>query len=441
MYIRCDELCRILAVMALVIPRKGGTLPVTRNILVGDGKMVGTDLTTCVVIDGLDTGEDRFLLPFSTLADLAAHLPSTDVLELRPVKGAVELVAADMTSTLLPFATAKVEEYPPVPAPPQDPQAAVLDGLSFTRAAMATLPYVAKDTARPVLNNVFLRLKDPVEVAAADGFRLARWRLRDAATNGRTLLLQPQTVRCLSSAWMAFTPPVEPGSMSAATLASARRPMVINFGEHHIFMVFGRVTVIQGNIDGTPPNWSLLIPNHTESFKVMAGDLALAVQRVAGIARDGSGITRLEWDGDQLVVSAVSSEVGQTTNKVALLEGATAPGRIALNINYLKEYLRGKQGVITFMFGASSAPALLLTPGAPDFAVMPMYVQWDGQAPAPSSEPATGPGATGPEEIPPESSADEEAAGGPAEGVPQVTDLAPAQAEAKARKRGKKKAA
>ena len=64
-----------------------------------------------------------------------------------------------MDFPLLPELTAKAE--------------GLIDGDALIAAIQAALPYVATDTARPVLSGVTVVLGTPIEVAAGDGFRMS----------------------------------------------------------------------------------------------------------------------------------------------------------------------------------------------------------------------------------------------------------------------------
>jgi len=55
------------------------------------------------------------------------------------------------------------------------------------------------------------------------------------------------------------------------------------------------------------------------------------------------------------------------------------PGRTALNVKYLADFLAGKQGIITVTKYTSSGPLAFEYQNTPKVLIMPMFVQWDDQ--------------------------------------------------------------
>ena len=56
------------------------------------------------------------------------------------------------------------------------------------------------------------------------------------------------------------------------------------------------------------------------------------------------------------------------------------PGRVAMNIGYLLQYLSGKSSVVKIaLANAASGPVTLTYGDAPLVLVMPMQVQWDDE--------------------------------------------------------------
>ncbi|MDD5701984.1 MAG: hypothetical protein PHU23_08015, partial [Dehalococcoidales bacterium] len=107
-----------------------------------------------------------------------------------------------------------------------------------------------------------------------------------------------------------------------------------------------------------------------------------------GIAKDGTGIVRMKWSDATMTVSARSEEKGEISAEIPV-QPESLPGRVALNVKYLLEYLEGKDGVVTLGKDEGSSPALFHYGSKPVVAIMPMNVQWEDDKPkteAPAEE-------------------------------------------------------
>jgi DNA polymerase III sliding clamp (beta) subunit (PCNA family) len=118
--------------------------------------------------------------------------------------------------------------------------------------------------------------------------------------------------------------------------------------------------------------------------KFFAPELDRALRGLSTLARDGKGKVRLSWTETTMTLGAKSE--GDADIEMALPVTASAPGRIALNIGYLLEYLKGKQGLVTLAVKTSESPALLQHSASPLTVVMPMFTQWPGD-PVPEKPP------------------------------------------------------
>ncbi len=162
----------------------------------------------------------------------------------------------------------------------------------------------------------------------------------------------------------------------------AVRPIKLSLAEGIAEFRFGNIRLIAKPIAGTPPDHLALLNNFREPIKVklMATELKNAVRRLEGIAKDGTGIVRLTWTETGMTVSARSEEKGEVSAEIPIQPGSL-PGRVALNVKYLLDYLEGKDGLITLGKDQGSSPALLHYGSKPVVAIMPMNVQWDDETP------------------------------------------------------------
>ena len=140
---------------------------------------------------------------------------------------------------------------------------------------------------------------------------------------------------------------------------------------------FANITLVCKLIAGTPPDILALLNNFKEpvKVKVFAPDLFNAVRRLAGVAKEGSNIVMLQWTDRKMTISACNEEIGEITAEIPVQEGSN-PGRIALNLSYLLDYLTGKEGLVTLGGETDKSPAVFHYGNRPIVAIMPMAAKW-----------------------------------------------------------------
>jgi DNA polymerase III sliding clamp (beta) subunit (PCNA family) len=360
---------------------KKTTLSITQNVLLGNGQVVATNLEFSISVKAPQITEEA-CVPHRMLLQMVKTLPDYATVTLTPEPGPrLRVQHGSFTSRLT---GSPPGDFPPLPVVegPRD----VVDGDELVQSLASVRPYTATEESRPVLTCVLLDLGEPIEVAGADGFRLAFKALRATyPTNGeegkprRVQLLVPATaVDALEHCWrLCEKQPPPKGAATIVDAVSAKRPIWISFNAGKLMCSFdlGQVTLLTQTPSGTFPDYKLLVPttiNHTLRF--MPERLYGAVMQVAPLARDGAGIVRLRWAGEELRVSARAEEVGESEVAVpATVEGGD--GFIAFNLQYLVETLKGKQGMMTMKTVNASSPGVFQYQHDPIVLVMPMFVQ------------------------------------------------------------------
>jgi len=221
---------------------------------------------------------------------------------------------------------------------------------------------------------------DTMEVAAADGFRLAWETVPGRLAIPKPMLVGTGTVEVLAHLWKRGARPDLSDVSDPASLAKAKRLMRLSWSDARLQISFGEVAVIAQFIQGSFPNYRQLIPsNSTATATIMAEDMERALRQLALAARDGSGIVRLSWEGEQLLISAKSEKFETSVPVPATCSG---PGKVAVSIKYLIEYCKGRTGKITLSWSTPSGPVLFSHREHPHVVMMPMFVKWeDEQAP------------------------------------------------------------
>jgi DNA polymerase III sliding clamp (beta) subunit (PCNA family) len=314
----------------------------------------------------------------------------------------------------------EVADFPPFPSLKPAGEGEV-DADLFLKTATALTKYAATDVSRPVLQCVCVTLGGPLEMASADGFRLA-WQTIPAALPALNsppvpftqLLLPTEAVRALAKVWkvMEKMPSVDTesapggrdptkgdGKFRLALQAVAKRLVNVRFTQDALSFEHGAVTIRVQLPQGSFPNYHQLIPADLPNKVSFDAEQALRVLKsMAAVAADGSGIVRLQWAGERLTFSSQAEETGAISGDVrAHIQGAA--GKIAFKYGYLTEYLAGKLGPVLLETVDPSRAGRFFSAGSPDVLVMPMYV---GDPAAPTTEPA----------------ADQPAAGRPADAEP-----------------------
>ena len=363
------SLRQALELVAPAVPHKS-TLPVTLNVRLGNGKVTATDLEVAVSLQ-VPEAEDPVLLPHKGALEFLKYAPGHETARITRQKGVVTIAAGEQSAR---FQTPDAADFPPVPDEGGDSEG-VLDGEALVRALTAVITCATTEKARPVLIGVHLATGEAVEVAGADGFRLA-WEPVPGKLVGPPMVIPRRAVRVLEHLWKRAAVPDLSNATDPARVALAKRFIRLDWGAKRLRLRFGVVTIMTQLIEGTFPNYHQLIPTETATSVTVTGEeMERALRQVSRVAKDGSGIVRLEWVGEGLRVSARAEEVGDTV--VPVQASSTGPGRVALSFRYLLDYFKGRSGSVTIsLTGQDGAPVRFAPRGRPHVIIMPMVVQW-----------------------------------------------------------------
>jgi len=373
MEIQVSKLREVLDLLKLAVPRKT-TLPVTMNAWLGDGKIVATDLDTAVRVNLPDiAGASPMLLPFKDALEFLKRAPGHRMAVLTAEGKSVRMSVDGAQAT---FQVEDVADYP-VLSPVEGEGQGVLDGDALVRAMLAVAPYAATEDTRPTLRAVCLTQGETLEAASADGFRLAWETIPGKLATQKPMLVSTGTVEILAHLWKKCAQPDMANVSDLAGLARAKRLVRLTWTDGKLQISFGEIAIIAQLIQGAFPNYRQLIPsNTTATATVTAEDMERALRQLALAARDGSGIVRMTWEGDKLLLSAKSEKFESSVPVPATCSG---PGRTAVSIKYLMEYCKGRIGKITLSCSTSSGPVLFSHRDHPHVVMMPMFVKWEDE--------------------------------------------------------------
>jgi DNA polymerase III sliding clamp (beta) subunit (PCNA family) len=410
MNIQVTKLREALELLKPAVPKKS-TLKVTAFIRLGEGKAIATDLETMVIAD-LPEATEAMLLPFVQIAEMLKYVPGHEMLKME-AKG--KLLSLSWPDGNASYPTESVADFPVLPDMPVKAEGPV-DGDTLMPALEAALAYAATDDNRPVLSGVTLVLGNPVEVASGDGFRMSHQVLGLSFPLEVKIIIPAHAVAILEHVFAKTprTPPSTADSLIKVITAKRQLHMAL-FGDSKVRLDFGTsASVVVNLIVGNPPAWLQLIPKGepTLQSQLFAPQLEAAAKRVRTIAKDGSGIVRLEFAGGKLKVSAKGDDQ-EISATMDALNTQGEPGRTALDQKYLIGYLSGKQGIVIFSKYTDTGPVVFQYQNSPRVLIMPMAVQWGDETPPPAvkAEPqaeATGEKSDAEPSEEPESSTEEE---------------------------------
>jgi len=371
MKVQVQRLREALEFLGPAVPKKP-TLQVLTNVLLKDGWAVANDLEVAVALE-FPEAEEQCLIPFHRVADLLKRVPWNEVLTLEQKGTSLCLAWSSGKAT---YDTHDPQDYPPFPKVEAAVEQ-VVDGDTLVPALLSVAEYCATDKERPVLTGVVIMLGEPIQVAAGDGFRMAHQILPislPAAEGIGAVIIPASAVRLLGRLW-GKVPRSAPLESGLVPLLTARKQLELALGGGHLQARCGPMTLGIKLIEGTPPNFLQLIPAEPPlKVEVFATDLERAARQVGEVAREGSAIIRLAWSESSMAVSARDGDNEMEVSIPVTSEGGD--GRVALNVNYLLEYLRGREGMVTLGVTNPESPVVFRHGASPVVICMPMFVQW-----------------------------------------------------------------
>lgn len=389
MDIRVSKLKETMELLKPVVPKKPA-LKVASYISLGNGKIVGTDMETMVMVN-VPQAKEQMLLPFAAVYEMLKYVPSPELIHIE-LKGKIVFLTWDGGSASYP-----TEDYASFPELPemQIRASALIDGDTLVAAMTAALPYVAQSVkgspSRPVLEGVTLILGTPFEVAAGDGFRMTHQALGLTYPLEEKIIIPAHSVAILEHVFKKT--PRNPGNTDTLVQAITAKRMLrmALIGENKLRLDLGTsASIVLNLISGDPPQWLALVPKGDPILQsqIFALHFEAAVKRVKDIAKESSGIVRLEFIANGKLKVSAQAKDQEISSTIDTMITQGEPKRVGINQSYLLDYLNGKQGIVTLSIYTEHGPVVFEYSRSPRVLIMPMAVQWDGEAPAeePKSE-------------------------------------------------------
>jgi len=371
--VQVRELREAMGLIGPIVPKKP-VLEALSCVQLRNGRAMATDLEIAATVD-LPGFEGHCLVPYRPVLDLIRHIPGHEVLAIEQRGRELNLSWSEGKAS---YETYQPGDYPALREPEAKVEA-IVDGDTLVSSLLSMVGYCAAEESRPVLTGVTVYLGDSVETAAGDGYRMAYRTLPIKIPTGSdddmsNVIIPTRAIEFLNHLW-AKAPRTAPAVDSLVELVSSRGKLHLSFGDNGLSASFGPVSMVSQLIAGTPPNFRQLIPAEPPiGVYIYAPDLERAVRRVRGVAEDARGIVRLAWENGTMTVSAKGEEKASVEATIPV-QAQGDPGKVALNIKYLLEYLKGKTGMVTMGVTSSTAPVLFRYASSPLVLIMPMFTQ------------------------------------------------------------------
>lgn len=347
------------------------TLPVLGNVLLQtiDGRLrlacSNLEMTIIAHVGAMVEADGAITVPVKTINDLISSCSDDKVaLTLDSSTHTLTLVSGRVKANIKGIAA---EEFPLIDtAFDKDADYTItMPAKDVISSAKRVLPAVSADMTRPTLMSVQWALNGSSKMAATDGFRLSLMEL-SGITNGD------------------FAEALIPGTSLSelVRIADEEGDITVEFKENRVIFDMGSVILISQLIEGSYPDYSAIIPKHSNVIvQCDRSELKSACLAAAVFAREASNASTLKIEpaenGQSVMhISAIAPESGnnRTTIDCQVLTGSLM--EITLNIKYLTDAIGTINGdVVELQMNSSMEPGVVTAPGsdAPVHVIMPVH--------------------------------------------------------------------
>ncbi|MDC0047285.1 DNA polymerase III subunit beta [Chloroflexi bacterium] len=348
------------------------TLPITQNVLLKatEGKLqlsatnLELALNTWIGADINTEGETT--IPARLLTDLIKTFPNQNIdLSSDDQTNNINIKCGPFDSNLI---TQSSDEFPPIPELNDMTPHFTINSNDLLKLINSVIFSAAQDQSRPVLTGIKFSIQDnTLTMASADGFRLSiiHHKIEDKVDD-LDFIVPSKSLAELSRILPMIENPVN------IFITSAANQVIFMMDNYQL-----TTTLTQG----TFPDFNSLIPdNTTTQCSIPKSDFKSAVRSLGVLAKDGSGIIKIEIDeesNNKLLMSAKTDELGENSVVIPVTTSGKS-SKIAFNSKYLSDVLDviDTENVILEINGDSN-PGLIKPTDDSQYThiVMPMFVQ------------------------------------------------------------------
>jgi len=366
-----QDLVRELTATQTVVERKT-TIPILSNFLLEaeDEKLqiTATDLDqairTSATVKVKKPGSCT--VPARKLYDYIKLLPDGDISIKLLENHWVQIRSGRSNTKIVGMARANYPQVPEFPAVP----VTKISLLALKTLIARTIFSISNEESRYTLNGALLVIKaESLAMVATDGHRLSFVEKPNESLEGisgeKRVLIPRKALQELQQ------------------LLSSSDADTVEFAddEHTLFFRVGHRTLSTRKLSGQFPNFEAVMPRDNTKFAVVrSSELSAAIQRVAQFADERSGAIRLRIEGNELKISANSTESGESEDTIDT-PYSSDPIVVGFNSIYILDFLKalGNEGEVRLEFKDSQS-AGQMRPEDPDaeykyrYVLMPMRI-------------------------------------------------------------------
>jgi DNA polymerase-3 subunit beta len=306
-------------------------------------------------------------IPARKLFDYIKLLPDGDISIKLLENHWVQIRAGRSNTKMVGMARANYPQVPEFPAI----AATSLPLAAFKTLIARTVFAISNEESRYTLNGALLVLKaESMAMVATDGHRLSFVEKPGESLEGisgeKRVLIPRKALQELQQ-----------------LLSAASEDEKVEFAddEHTLFFRVGHRTLSTRKLTGQFPNFEAVMPRDNTKFAVVkCSELSASIQRVAQFADERSGAIRMRLEGNELKISANSTESGESEDTLDT-PYSSDPIMVGFNSIYILDFLKAlsNEGEVRLEFKDSQS-AGQMRPEDPDaeykyrYVLMPMRI-------------------------------------------------------------------
>jgi len=356
---RREELIHKFSLAGKIIPSRS-TLPILNNLYLETTdkglaiQATNLEHTIKAVVSGKVDDLGKITVPARIVLEYLQNNADEDV-TLERSDQSLKISSANHRATIVGL---PAEEYPTIPEIKADIKL-TLKGKQIRDLINYTLFASATSDTQPILNSALWRFDDKnLTVVATDGYRLALRKEPISSSFSQDVLLPRRALQELER-----------------LLVEDEAQIEIGFSGNQAVFSCPDFTFISRTLEGRYPDFAVIIPQKKrEEVLLSAASLSQSLKLASLFSRDSAFSTKLNFKDKQLIVTAVSPQVGNSSNELELTEGVKQEIAISINAQYFLDFLTRVGGDVNIGIVDEEKPIVLSLPKEENYLylVMPL---------------------------------------------------------------------
>lgn len=310
------------------------TLPVLDNILLkAEGSVLyltATDLEISIetYIDVEIQEEGAITIPAKLLVQYVTLLPSHTMIQVETTGSTMALTSPTSSTKMKGIAA---EEFPIIPKV-EEYFVFQVDRKDLIDSLGKTLFSASSNTTRPILAGVFFSVKEKeLTLASTDSFRLSQKKMLVHTSDDLESMKMIVPSKTLGEVMRVFTKD-----------DLKNQQLIVHVARNQVLFECGSTKLTSRLIEGEFPDYKQIIPNEKRTTLVVASsDFLLGLKRVSLFAKENNFNVKFDIKPEEKILALYSdaSEIGEEQATIPLLEVQGEGMKIALNSQYVIEFL------------------------------------------------------------------------------------------------------